>query len=434
MIGTDIVKISRFEKNIGNERLLKKLFSDKEITFFNNSSNCINSMAGAYAAKEAFSKAIGTGFSGFLPNRISVLHKESGMPYFEFDKELKAMLQKNGYCNFDLSISHEEEYAIAVVRAYNNNGEKHIAYKNAVEKFNKTDVNNIITPEYVKNIITKRKTDMHKGDAGRILIIAGSKGLTGAAILASRACLKSGGGLITLACSQSLNSIFEASVFEVMTMPVNDNDGVLAFDDYDKILKKANECDAVLIGPGLTVCEDTTKLLLSLIKDVKKPLVIDADGINILSQNINILNGHKQDIIITPHIGEFSRLTGIKTEDILKNTHLYAQEVATKYNLCVVLKSHNTVVAMPKNLNLPILTNTLGNPGMATGGTGDVLSGVIASFTAQFKNTYQSATAGVYIHSLSADMASFTLGEYGLTPSDIVEHLPYAIKYSIGGI
>ncbi len=435
MTGIDIVKVSRFERNIGNLRFLKKLFSDKEITFFNNRTNKAESMAGAFAAKEAFSKAIGTGIRNFSLNQISIMHTESGMPYFEFDEKLKKFLDDMGFTGFNVTISHEKEFAVASVTAYKYEfNEKHAAYIDVVSRFNDTTKENIITPDKISKIISNRKADMHKGDAGRILIIAGSKGLTGAAILASKACLKSGGGLITLACAESLNPIFEASLFEVMTIPLEDNDGVLSFKNYKILLEKANLCDAVLIGPGLSVCDETEKIVTNLIKDCKKTLIIDADGINIISKNINILSEHTQNIIITPHIGEFSRLTGIETDKILSNTQKYAEEFATKYNLCLVLKSHKTVVTMPHSDGLISTFNILGNPGMATGGTGDVLAGVITSFAAQFKDIYNSALAGVYIHSLAADMASCIKGEYGLTPTDITEFIPYAIKYSIGGI
>ena len=422
-VGIDIVKIDRIEKALLNDNFIKKILSDKEIT---ETKENILHIAASFAAKEAFSKAIGTGIRGFGFTDISVLHDTLGKPYFEFSDRVNEILNKKGITKAELSITHEKEYAMAVVIVkYDKMFEQ---YKKAISVFEDNMEQNIITPSLITKSITKRKKDIHKGDCGRLFILAGSKGLTGAAIMCSRAALKSGAGLISLGCAKSLNNIFEIATPEVMTIPLSDNDGIITNKDINKIIQKANESDCVLIGPGLSVTKDTCNVVYEIIRNCTKPLIIDADGINAIAKNIDILKDKKSDIVITPHIGEFARLVNKDSKQILGDTLKFASEFAKEHQITVVLKCHKTVVAEKSGKTY---TNILGNPGMATGGSGDVLCGIIASFTAQKLNIEKAAYTGVYIHSLAADMMAQDIGEYGLTPSDITDSIPYAIKYSI---
>ena len=213
---------------------------------------------------------------------------------------------------------------------------------------------------------------------------------------------------------------------EVMTKPLKSKDGLITKDDCHKILCEIENADLCLIGPGLGRSAELTHIIRSVVgSESTTPLVIDADGLNAISEDTSILENHKMPIILTPHIGEFSRLTGVSCEEILREPKKYALEFAKKFNVVLVLKSHKTLVAEASGA---IYENVLGNPGMATGGTGDVLAGAVASFAAQGKSPLEAALTGVYVHSYSADIASFKTGEYSLTPSDIIEHLPLAIK------
>ncbi len=420
-IGIDIVQICRIEKAMKSSKFVHKILTPAEIDA--GTHNSFMHTSASFAAKEAFSKAMGTGLREFKFDDISVMHDELGKPYFVFSQKLTDMLAKKGITEVEVSISHEKDYAIAVVTTETDKNYKN--YIKAISKFESESNSCVITPQIAAKLITKRKKSIHKGDCGRMFILAGSKGLTGAAIMSSRAALKSGAGLISLGCAESLNNIFEIATPEVMTVPLADNDGIITGDNIEQILQRANASDGVLIGPGLGVNNDISDIVKTLITRCLKPLVIDADGINALCMNIDILKDKKSDIIITPHIGEFARLVKKDASDILSNTAEYANEFARQYGITVVLKSHRTVVANGSN----VYTNILGNPGMATGGSGDVLAGTICSLKAQGLNATDAAIAGVYIHSLAADMASFDKGEYGLTPSDIIESLPYAIKY-----
>ena len=300
-----------------------------------------------------------------------------------------------------------------------------IRYLHAMKRFEEVSVQNPITHELVSKLFVKRSADSYKGSCGKLWVCAGSKGLTGAAVMACQSALRCGCGLISLGCPESLNTIFEIRLTEVMTVPLDDCNGILSYDAYSKIISKSSESDAVLIGPGIGRSDDITDIVCGLIKECTVPLVIDADGLYALSHNTDILKKAKSHIILTPHAGEFSRLTGKDTKYILNNRTQLASEFASKYNVTLVLKSHRTVVASPDG---SVYENLLGGPAMATGGTGDVLSGAIASFAAQSKDTTACALAGVYIHSLAADMATLETGEYSLIPSDIIEYIKYAVR------
>jgi len=297
-------------------------------------------------------------------------------------------------------------------------------YENALKVFENTKVENPINHQLVKSVFKKKPVDSHKGNSGRLAICAGSPGLTGAGCLCSESALRCGCGLVTLCCAQELNTIFEIKLTEVMTLPVSSKNGIITKEAFDSIFKKTQSCDALLYGPGLSRDQNIKELLYLLIENINKPIVIDADGLYVLSQNIEILKYASVPIIITPHIGEFSRLTGYDSEYILNNTHKCAMEFAKEHNVTVVLKSHRTVVSDGKS----VYENILGGPAMAVGGTGDVLSGMIASFVSRGFSPLLSSLAGVYLHSLAADMATMETGEMSMLPSDIIRYICHASR------
>lgn len=421
LIGIDIAEISRFENM--SESLIKKCFTEEEAVLFKGK-KASASAAANFAAKEAFSKALGTGVRGFSLTDISVLRNELGKPYFKLSPCLSELLRSLGVKEAELSVSHDGGIAAATVVLLR---EKKLASASVAAEKTKTDDCGIISYSDLKKSIKPRKPDTHKGDYGKTFVVAGSKGLTGAAILASKAVLKSGGGLITLGCCESLNAVFEVSLHEVMTLPLADNTVSLSKKCTDTLIDKANSSSVLLFGCGLSRDDDIRCILEAVLKNVKVPMVIDADGLNALSENIDILKEAKAPVVLTPHIGEFSRLSGLSADEILADTERLASDFAKKHNVTLVLKSSQTVVAKSDG---SVKRNILGNPGMATGGSGDVLAGVIASFIGQ--GIENAAESGVYIHSLAADIASSEKGCYGETPTDIIECLPYAIKYFAG--
>ncbi|NQV04537.1 MAG: NAD(P)H-hydrate dehydratase [Candidatus Omnitrophica bacterium] len=271
----------------------------------------------------------------------------------------------------------------------------------------------------------KRKRCSHKGDYGHVFILAGSRGLTGAAALCANATLRSGAGLATLGVPFSLNLMMEEKLTEVMTYPLPETkDATLSLKAEGKILKRANGSDVVILGPGLSGNTQTAKLIRKLIPKIKKTMVLDADALNAIAGGITILKKVKSKVVITPHPGEMSRLINKSKVYVQKNRLSVAKKIANQYNAVVVLKGAGTVVAARNSHYI----NKTGNPGMATAGSGDVLSGVIGGFLAQGLKPFDAARSAVYVHGLAGDMAAKEKGEAGLIASDILDEIPEAIK------
>ena len=277
-----------------------------------------------------------------------------------------------------------------------------------------------------KAILPARKLDTHKGDYGHVFILAGSIGLTGAAYLASSACLLSGSGLVTLGIPESLNSIMEVKLTEVMTKPLAQTKQLtLSLAALAQIKKILPEIDALAIGPGLSRNPQTQSLVRKLLSILTKPAVLDADGINALIGKLRILRNLKSELVITPHPGEISRLLNLRIGQVQKNRAKIAKDFARKYNVVVVLKGHRSVVV---DRNGQVYINETGNPGMASGGCGDVLTGMVAAFLGQGVDSFTAAKLAVYLHGLAGDYAAKEKGEISLTATNILDKLPQAFK------
>ena len=266
----------------------------------------------------------------------------------------------------------------------------------------------IITKEFVQTIIGKREKEIHKGDCGRVLIVAGSEGMAGAASLAARAALRSGSGLVQVAVPKELFPIIQVSVPEATCLER----------DFSKI--DLSLYDAIGVGPGLGQSEDSIRVVRYLLENYDGPMVLDADGLNIVAYNdlFDVLK-NKENVVITPHIGEAKRLLGEVYEDRTKT----ALELYRKTGATTVLKGHATVVAIAEDKTY---INTTGNPGMATAGSGDVLTGIITSLLGQGKEN--AAACGVFIHGMAGDLAAEAVGEYGLIAGDIAYYIAMALK------
>ena len=267
--------------------------------------------------------------------------------------------------------------------------------------------------------LPKRPKNSHKGTFGTALLICGSYGMAGAAILAARACLKSGVGIAKCLIPKPIYPILTSSVPEAVCIPARATlkGGLSKFVNLNVAFAKT---DAVLFGPGLSNNKNIAKILEKLIKKQKNPLVIDADGINALALSIELLKKASAPIILTPHPAEMARLLKTDVKTVEQNRVKIAEDFAKEYNVILVLKGTNTIVADPSG---KIWFNVLGNSGMATGGSGDVLAGIIVSLLAQGVSPCEAAKAGVYLHSYAADNAVLKTGEAGLLPSDIIEAL-----------
>ena len=280
-------------------------------------------------------------------------------------------------------------------------------------------MSNSIDNNLVKSTIKRRPPDADKTTVGSLLCVCGSYGMAGAAIMSSKAALRSGIGLLKLCVPKSIYSMIAGTVPEAVYYPVEDE----AIADFD-FVNKSKYCGAVLMGCGLSVNSGTRSLVRKVLEQSEVPLVLDADALNIISENQDILKRSKAEITLTPHDREFSRLVGTTVDEVKKNREELALSFSKEYNVNVVLKGHKTIVASP--YGELCYNDVLGNAGMATGGSGDVLAGVIASLTAQGFGAFKSACSGVYIHALAGDIAKEKFGEISMLPTDIINCLSEA--------
>ncbi len=404
--GIDIVKISRIEKILGEkkDRFMDKVFTCREIEYINSKNDNPQTISGMFAAKEAVSKLLGIGIGKVSWKDIEVIHDEKGKPYIDLHNRGCEL----GINKIYLSISHEKEYAIAFGIA---EGER----------------DEFMVPPKIKNILPKRNKDSHKGTFGRIGIIAGSTGMTGAPYLSTMAALRSGGGLIYTITPKSVSEILSIKLIEAIVKPIeDDNTGHFTMNSFKEINSTIENMDVLAIGPGIGTDEENIDVVKKILLNYKRPIVLDADGINCVSmKDPNILLTRKEDTIITPHPGELSKLLGVSTKEIQENRIKYSKYTSNKYNIITVLKGSETIVCDGQG---NIYVNNTGNPGMATAGSGDVLTGMIASFIGQGLEPYYAAILGVYCHGLAGDLAKMDKGEYGMIARDILDNIPYSIK------
>lgn len=294
----------------------------------------------------------------------------------------------------------------------------------AIEKQNITT--ELIDHFLVFRMIPPRVSDSNKGDFGRVLIVTGSTGMTGSGCLASMASLRCGAGLVYTAVPASLAGIYGSSLIEPIILPLEDNGkGTLAAESAQKILEYMERMSVAAIGPGLTVTADIEEILRLIITSSTVPLILDADALNAISKDSAILRKLSVNAVLTPHPGEMARLTGISIEQIQNDRIYAAKSLSQEYGTVVVLKGSKTVVALPDGR---VFINPTGNSGMATAGTGDVLTGIIAGLFAQGMDLADAAVAGVYLHGLAGDYAAEELGLYSVVASDIIKYLPEAFK------
>ena len=276
---------------------------------------------------------------------------------------------------------------------------------------------NIITNEYIKNILKPLSRDTHKYMQGKVLILAGSDGMTGAAYLSTMGALRSGCGVTKTFAPKSLKTIYERKIIEGITISCEDSGlGYFSHDNFSQIMEHVEWADAILIGPGLGKNNATIKLLKKLYKSINKPMVIDADGFSPFYDDIALINKLKNKYVMTPHIGELSNLFDVESKELKNDLIGYIEKIAIPEFSVVVAKGAPSLISDGKYGYI----NTNGNPGLATAGTGDVLSGVIASFISQGYNILESTVISTYIHGYAADKKSQSLSERGMIASDLL--------------
>jgi NAD(P)H-hydrate epimerase len=279
-----------------------------------------------------------------------------------------------------------------------------------------------------KKKFPQRLTASHKGSHGHLLVLAGSIGKTGAALLCCRAALHSGCGLITAAVPSALNPVFEQNLIEAMTLPLSGSETCLSIQDVEAIISSAQGKTAVVLGPGIGTDNETRHLVQRLYQELSHPMVVDADALNILASQRDILENPGGPRILTPHPGEMSRLTDLSTKDIQADRITAAVSLCKKNNqkIFTVLKGAGTIIAYHEKWAI----NTSGNHGMAAGGMGDVLAGLIGSLLAQGSSPWNAACSGVYLHGLAADILACK-SSYGYLASEVASTLPQAIQCSL---
>jgi NAD(P)H-hydrate epimerase len=272
--------------------------------------------------------------------------------------------------------------------------------------------NYYIEQSIIKSVLKKREKNSHKGNYGKVLIVAGSKGMAGAAALCAKAALRAGAGLVKVSCNDDILAVVQTLTPEATCI------------SRDETLNVCNEFDSIVIGPGLGINEESQKLLFQVLEKYHGKLILDADALTMIKDNIDKLRKSKANIIITPHEGEAGRLLGVDYKEINQNRIKACIDLVKATGATVILKGSITLVGTKDG---KIYFNSTGNPGMATAGSGDVLSGIIASFAAQGMQWDKTAQASVYIHGIAGDAVASKLGEYGLISSD----LPLSVAISI---
>jgi len=288
----------------------------------------------------------------------------------------------------------------------------------------------LIEPEDAFNFLPVKNKNVNKYSAGKVLVIAGSDKLPGAAVLTSLSALKAGAGASILCFPKSARKLVSKKLLEVIVEPYDDNSsGILTENNIEEFSKRLEWSDVLAIGPGLGRNKKTQAAVLEIIKNKKnKKIVIDADAIFALNED-RYLSLNMQNMVLTPHHGEFANLIGIETSELKKDIILYGKEFVEKTGAYLVLKGAPTIIFTPGG---EALINTSGNPGMAKFGTGDVLTGVLAGFISQSKNIEKAIICGVYVHSLAADLLMKEFTEYSYTANNIINYLPKAIKFLRG--
>ena len=274
--------------------------------------------------------------------------------------------------------------------------------------------------EKVLNILPDRDPFAHKGKFGKILLLCGSEGYTGAAALASMGALRSGAGLVFLGVPRSIYAIEAVKLTEPIVFPLPDEEGKLCADAIPEILDRLPKLDAILIGPGLGQSQGVYEVVKTVLEGAECPVVLDADGINVMSRHKDILRGRTAPTILTPHDGEFARLGGVLGNDRVAA----AEQMARELGCIMLLKGHQTVITDGSGTYI----NHTGNPGMAVGGSGDVLAGMLVSLLGQGIGPLEAAACGAWIHGAAGDLCAAEMGQYGMLPTDMLNVLPRLLK------
>lgn len=278
----------------------------------------------------------------------------------------------------------------------------------------------VLDHQQVLSLLPNRDPRAHKGDFGRILLLCGSRGFTGAAALAAKGALRSGAGLVYLGVPESIYAIEAVKLDEPVVFPLPDDNGTFSLAAADEIRNRLDRMDAVLVGPGMGRSAGTLALTETVLKRYSGPVILDADGINVMAAHKDLLRERTAPLILTPHAGEFARLAGDPGED----REGAAVALARDLGAIILLKGYETVITDGRT----VYVNHTGNPGMAVGGSGDVLSGIIVSLCGQGIGPLEAAACGAWLHGAAGDLCAREIGQYGMLPTDMLHVLPRLMK------
>jgi holo-[acyl-carrier-protein] synthase len=412
-VGVDVAAIPRIaqaQKRFGS-RFLRKFLSEREIAYCGDSPE---RWAGRWAAKEAIGKAMPTGVPRPRMRDVEILPSEDGRPHVQVAPATTLTGRE-----VDVSIAHDGHFAVAVAVIPDAPSGLSPSPLVGEGRGGRSQL-----PDGFR--LPARPRDGHKGTFGTVVVLAGSQGFTGAAYLASMGAARSGSGIVRLLVAQSIYPILAQKCTEVIVGPVAEiSPGVVGHASLAAILRGFTGADAGVIGPGIGRDTSTRRLLEDLIPRVAVPLVLDADALNLLSEHRALLSRLPSEIVLTPHPAEFARLSGLETAAVQQDRRGIASRFAKAWNKVVVLKGAGTVIAAPDGR---VTLNPIATPALASGGTGDVLAGMIAGLLGQKLAAFEAAVTGVHLHSLAGLDLEASIGQAGVLASDLLPQIPRVME------
>ena len=407
-VGVDVAAIPRIaeaQKRFG-DRFLQKFLTPREIDYCGGSAE---RWAGRWAAKEAIGKAMPTGVPRPSMRDVEILPSDDGRPHVRVAP--KTTLSGR---DIDVSIAHDGHFAVAVA----------VIPDLTRPFFPPSQGEGGGLPDGFR--LPDRPRDGHKGTFGTVVVLAGSQGYTGAAYLTSMGAARSGAGIVRLMVAQSIYPILAEKCTEVVVGPIPEiSPGVVGHAALSAVLRGFTGAASGIVGPGIGRDTSTRRLIEDLLPKVTVPLVLDADALNLLSEHRSILPKLSPDIVLTPHPAEFGRLANLETSAVQKDRRGIASRFAKTWNKVIVLKGAGTVIAAPDGR---ITLNPIATPALASGGTGDVLAGLIGGLMAQKLPAFEAAVTGVHIHSLAGTDLEASVGQAGVLASDLLPQIPRVME------
>lgn len=409
LVGTDLVEIARIEKSMRNPLFCARILGDAEYGQLAGRGFPVQSVAASFCAKEAFSKAVGTGLGGFRLREAELLRAPNSRPELRLSGRAAELA---GNARFSVSVTHTASAASATVVGWG-------------KEFPMDRVRMRDQPEgekILREMLKPREPESNKGNYGRLLCVCGSEGMAGAAAMSTLAALRCGAGIVETALPGSIYPIVAALAPEaVFTLLEVSPDGGMTDRTEQAVRLALSRASACLAGCGLGKSEFARSAVSLLLREARIPLILDADGINLVSEHIDELKTARAPLILTPHPGEMARLLKTTAKEVQESREECARSFAKEFGVILVLKGAGTLVASPEGR---LYRNTTGNPGMAKGGSGDVLAGMVASFAAQGMEPFSTAAGAVYLHGLAGDRCAESLSQTAMLPTDLIGKLP----------